>query len=187
MSTGDIKCKHGIWQALCAICTGLKPETPNLILNDMNKFDKEKENFERFETFIQNLPVEHAKDFIIKFFEKYKYLLDEEIGRIMDNDLLNVIKQKEKPYTFTAVIANNVRDFRWWIETSNPGARMRASRHYVYGNVAYIGITSPEHVIGYDFKEVIETPDARKNKEYADIMNMIIPCLSAKKCEENKS
>ena len=186
MSTGDKICKHGIWLALCAVCTGLKPETPNLILNDMDKFKTEKDNFEKFETFIRNLSVEHAKDFIIEFFGKYKYLLNEEIGRVMDDDLLKVIKEKEKRYI--AVIANNIRDFRWWIETTHPTAKMQSQRHYIDGgNVHYIGITSPEQVRGYSFNEIVETPDGQKNKEYADIMNSIIPCLFAKKCKENET
>jgi len=143
----------------------------------MDKFRKEEENFQKFKSFILNLPIEDAKDFIIKFFEKYKYLLDEEIGRIMDKDLLYVIKQKQHKYI--AVIAENVSDFNHWIITNtDESVKKKSSRHFTINNVSYIGIVMPENVISYAFDDVIETGFARRNKKYSEIMNIIIPSLT---------
>jgi hypothetical protein len=61
----------------------------------MDKFKKENENFIKFEKYINNLSSEEAKEFIIQFFKKYKYLLSNDISRVMDEDFLKIIQITE--------------------------------------------------------------------------------------------
>jgi len=61
----------------------------------MDKFKKENENFAKFEKYINNLSSDEAKEFIIQFFKKYKYLLSNDIGRVMDEDFVKIIQITE--------------------------------------------------------------------------------------------
>jgi len=61
----------------------------------MDKLKKENQNFELFREYINNLSNDEAKEFIIEFFQKYKYLLSNDISRVMDDDLLKIVEITE--------------------------------------------------------------------------------------------
>lgn len=61
----------------------------------MDTLRKQEENFKVFEEYIKGLSNEDAKDFIIKFFKQYSYLLNEDIKRVTDSTLLSVIKKRK--------------------------------------------------------------------------------------------
>lgn len=138
----------------------------------MDKFKREQENFDKFENFIRGLDPEQAKEFIIEFFKKYKYLLSEDITRVTDRDLLKVIQHKN-----IAVVAQNIQDFGSWAKSNKLTNIAKHPRYYKKDNTTYIGITIPEEVIGYNFHEVIYTDNARGNKFIKEIKINIAPCL----------
>jgi len=138
----------------------------------MDKFKQEEQNFEQFEDFIRFLRPSQAKEFIIEFFRKYKYLLNNDIGRVTD-DLLKVIQKKT-----IGVVGLDLHDLIEWryindlkIVGQQPAKKFRV------GNTTYIGITKPNDVIGWAFDDVIQTPNSPENKDYLEIMKMIIPCM----------
>jgi len=51
------------------------------------------------------------------------------------------------------------------------------AKKFRIGNTTYVGITKPQDVIGWAFDDVIQTANAAENKDYLEIMNMIIPCM----------
>ncbi len=149
----------------------------------MDIFKKQDENFELFENFIRGLDDAQAKEFIIEFFKNYKYLLSQDIKRVSDDILLKVIEKKT-----IAVIGLDLHDIIEWRILSNfKIIGQQPAKKFKVGNTTYIGITKPEHVIGFKFDDIIQTANAPQNKDYLEIMTLIAPCLIDNIVNETKS
>ena len=101
-------------------------------------------------------------------------------------------KIEAEPRTkYIGVIVQSIADFsNWEMETlkGSEGKRRNGSRMITiniarddkYDYYKYIGMSQQEHTIGYSLDELIETPKAKENKNYEQLV------LSAKICMREK-
>jgi len=80
------------------------------------------------------------------------------------------------------IIAYSIADFICWRirKKHNPSKKIgvrNTQRDYVYRNTRYICISQPQHPCGYLFDKIIKTDRAKSNKNYGQIMEMVIPSL----------
>lgn len=76
-----------------------------------------------------------------------------------------------------AVISFNLDDFNYWrVENGLFGNN---GKNFKIGNIHYHCISSPEHTKSYSFDEMIETPNAKLNSLYGEIIRTIKPTLKS--------
>lgn len=76
-----------------------------------------------------------------------------------------------------AVISLNCQDFKEWRINNNLYVDNFSLKMFKANNCNYRCISSLCNVYGMQFDEIIETSDARKNKEYDEIKSLIKICL----------
>lgn len=102
-------------------------------------------------------------------------------------ELINDFNEiKTESIKHIGVVANNIKDFRGFIENiiqndNKKPLKSHFNDRVVFDDVIYYRITMAIHLRGYCFDKIIETEFAKNNKEYSKIMKNIHLNLKSKK------